>query len=64
MKIEERVKDAVALYESENSDRAKEFESAQSLFNDLIEKGVVEKRGNQLAEATQRTNIHVRFNCI
>jgi len=63
MNIEEKIKEAINSYESKNSAGIKDFEAAQSLFDDLVRTGLVEKRGNHLADTTQRTNIHVKFNC-
>jgi len=62
MNIEEKVKETISLYEKENSTRGNDFKTAQNLFDDLVKRGIVEKRGNQLAEITQRTDIHVKFN--
>ena len=64
MSINEKVEQVIYSYESKNPNIDDTFLGAKTLFDNLVKKGVAEKRGNQLEESTQRTNIHVKFNYV
>ena len=62
MKIEKKIMDVVEQYEEVNPDMRIDYEVAMKMFNEMVESGRATRRGNRLADPSQRSSAYVQFN--
>lgn len=60
LQIEEKIIEITQSFK--NDSKLKEYEDQLTLFKEMVNKGYVKQRGNNLLPITEKTNNYVSFN--